>query len=208
MEIKMVILMFAALQWLRGTIEVHDEMDEMKQEQESMKLVPKVWIKFEFVFIPSISLIFNWISGNSEGDVGEQLAEEAVDHRDDDDARPAALRDQLRHLLLHLHLWEGRPRWVYLSVYNSFRTCSLDSSQSQSATLGMGAMNVAMTFVSLALIGEMNHRLGHTDYHVIIFPHQRKLDGKFWWFPASASCSAWPYFSSPVSLLLWVFKKT
>ena len=32
----------SALQWLRGTIEVHDEMDEMKQEQESMKLVPKV----------------------------------------------------------------------------------------------------------------------------------------------------------------------
>ena len=37
-----VILLFSALQWLRGTIEVHDEMDEMKQEQESMKLVPKV----------------------------------------------------------------------------------------------------------------------------------------------------------------------
>jgi SP family facilitated glucose transporter-like MFS transporter 1 len=34
-----------ALQWLRGTIEVHDEMDEMKQEQESMKLVPKVTLK-------------------------------------------------------------------------------------------------------------------------------------------------------------------
>ena len=44
MEIKMIMLKFAALQWLRGTIEVHDEMDEMKQEQESMKLVPKVEI--------------------------------------------------------------------------------------------------------------------------------------------------------------------
>ena len=39
-----IILKFSALQWLRGTIEVHDEMDEMKQEQESMKLVPKVEI--------------------------------------------------------------------------------------------------------------------------------------------------------------------
>ena len=39
---KVTLLMFSALQWLRGTIEVHDEMDEMKQEQESMKLVPKV----------------------------------------------------------------------------------------------------------------------------------------------------------------------
>ena len=43
-EIKIIMLKFSALQWLRGTIEVHDEMDEMKQEQESMKLVPKVEI--------------------------------------------------------------------------------------------------------------------------------------------------------------------
>merc|ERR1711936_912658 len=34
-----------ALGWLRGTIEVHDEMDEMRQEQASMKLVPKVTLK-------------------------------------------------------------------------------------------------------------------------------------------------------------------
>jgi SP family facilitated glucose transporter-like MFS transporter 1 len=31
-----------ALTWLRGTIEVHDEMDDMRAESESMKLVPKV----------------------------------------------------------------------------------------------------------------------------------------------------------------------
>jgi MFS transporter, SP family, solute carrier family 2 (facilitated glucose transporter), member 1 len=31
-----------ALTWLRGTIEVHDEMDEMRAEYESMKLVAKV----------------------------------------------------------------------------------------------------------------------------------------------------------------------
>lgn len=31
-----------ALTWLRGTIEVHDEMDEMRAEYEAMKLVPKV----------------------------------------------------------------------------------------------------------------------------------------------------------------------
>lgn len=31
-----------ALTWLRGTIEVHDEMDEMRAEYESMKMVPKV----------------------------------------------------------------------------------------------------------------------------------------------------------------------
>merc|ERR1712088_395578 len=34
-----------ALGWLRGTIEVHDEMDEMRQEQASMKLVPKETLK-------------------------------------------------------------------------------------------------------------------------------------------------------------------
>ncbi|RWS05689.1 solute carrier family 2: facilitated glucose transporter member 1-like isoform X3 [Dinothrombium tinctorium] len=31
-----------ALTWFRGTIEVHDEMDEMRAEYEAMKLVPKV----------------------------------------------------------------------------------------------------------------------------------------------------------------------
>ena len=51
-------------------------------------------------------------SGDPEGDVGEQLVEEAVDHRDDDDARPAALRHQLRHVLLHLHLLHRRPQYV------------------------------------------------------------------------------------------------
>jgi SP family facilitated glucose transporter-like MFS transporter 1 len=33
-----------------------------------------------------------------------------------------------------------------------FESAGLDESSSQSATLGMGAMNVAMTFVSLVLI--------------------------------------------------------
>ena len=35
--------------WLRGTIEVHDEMDDMRAEFESMKLVPKVTLKDMFV---------------------------------------------------------------------------------------------------------------------------------------------------------------
>ena len=45
-------LILAALQWLRGTIEVHDEMDEMKQEQESMKLVPKVFLILQTSLLP------------------------------------------------------------------------------------------------------------------------------------------------------------
>lgn len=34
-----------ALQWLRGTIEVHDEMDEMRAENEAMKVIPRVTIR-------------------------------------------------------------------------------------------------------------------------------------------------------------------
>lgn len=38
----------AALRWLRGTIEVHDEMDEMTNEYEAMKNLPKVTLKEMF----------------------------------------------------------------------------------------------------------------------------------------------------------------
>lgn len=33
------------LQWLRGTIEVHDEMDEMRAENEAMKVIPRVTLR-------------------------------------------------------------------------------------------------------------------------------------------------------------------
>jgi SP family facilitated glucose transporter-like MFS transporter 1 len=33
------------LTWLRGTLEVHDEMDEMRAESEAMKLVPKTTLR-------------------------------------------------------------------------------------------------------------------------------------------------------------------
>merc|ERR1711963_467431 len=73
-----------ALQWLRGTIEVHDEMDEMKQEQESMKLVPKVTLKEMLV----------------NGSLRQPLII----------AMMMMLAHQLRHLLLHGHLREGRSQ--------------------------------------------------------------------------------------------------
>ncbi|EFN72280.1 Solute carrier family 2, facilitated glucose transporter member 1, partial [Camponotus floridanus] len=38
-----------ALSWLRGTIEVHDEMEEMRTEYESMKLIPKVTVRELFM---------------------------------------------------------------------------------------------------------------------------------------------------------------
>ncbi|RLU19629.1 hypothetical protein DMN91_008186 [Ooceraea biroi] len=37
------------LSWLRGTIEVHDEMEEMRTEYESMKLIPKVTVRELFI---------------------------------------------------------------------------------------------------------------------------------------------------------------
>lgn len=36
---------YAALTWLRGTVEVHDEMEEMRNEVEQMKQVPKVTLR-------------------------------------------------------------------------------------------------------------------------------------------------------------------
>lgn len=35
----------AALTWLRGTMEVHDEMEEMRAEYEASKLVPKTSLR-------------------------------------------------------------------------------------------------------------------------------------------------------------------
>lgn len=104
-----------ALTWLRGTLEVHDEMDEMKQEQESMKLVPKVTLK-EMLTNP-------------------------------------ALRTPLiiANMMMLAQQLSGINAAIFFST-RIFESAGLDESSSQSATLGMGAMNVAMTFVSLILI--------------------------------------------------------
>merc|ERR1739838_647583 len=105
----------SALSWLRGTIEVHDEMDEMKQEQESMKLVPKVTLK-------------------------EMLTN-------------GSLRAPL--IIATMMMLAQQLSGINCAIFYStkiFRQAGLDESQSQSATLGMGTMNVLMTFVSLALI--------------------------------------------------------
>jgi len=104
-----------SLQWLRGTIEVHDEMDEMKQEQESMKLVPKVTLK-------------------------EMLTNGSL-------RRPLIIA----MMMMLAQQLSGINCAIFYST-QIFKSAGLDASQSQGATLGMGAMNVAMTFVSLALI--------------------------------------------------------
>merc|ERR1712012_1465524 len=104
----------SALSWLRGTIEVHEEMDVMKQEQESMKLVPKVTLK-------------------------EMLTN-------------GSLR---RPLIIMMMMLAQQLSGINCAIFYStkiFGNAGLDAQASQSATLGMGAMNVAMTFVSLVLI--------------------------------------------------------
>merc|ERR1712223_1329695 len=112
----------SALGWLRGTIEVHDEMDEMKQEQESMKLVPKVTLK---------EMIIN-----------------------------SSLRKPLiiAMMMMLAQQLSGINCAIFYST-NIFKEAGLNPTQSQSATLGMGAMNVAMTFVSLALIEKAGRKV-------------------------------------------------
>lgn len=105
----------SALSWLRGTIEVHDEMDEMKQEQESMKLVPKVTLK-------------------------EMLTN-------------GSLRQPL--IIAMMMMLAQQLSGINCAIFYSteiFKNAGLDAQASQSATLGMGSMNVLMTFVSLVLI--------------------------------------------------------
>merc|ERR1712213_68648 len=112
----------SALSWLRGTIEVHDEMDEMKQEQESMKLVPKVTLK---------EMIIN-----------------------------GSLRQPL--IIAMMMMLAQQLSGINCAIFYStdiFKEAGLNPTQSQSATLGMGAMNVAMTFVSLALIEKAGRKV-------------------------------------------------
>merc|ERR1712025_545857 len=105
----------SALSWLRGSIEVHDEMDEMKQERESMKLVPKVTLK-------------------------EMLTN-------------GSLRKPL--IIAMMMMLAQQLSGINCAIFYStkiFKLAGLDAQASQSATLGMGTMNVLMTFVSLVLI--------------------------------------------------------
>lgn len=101
--------------WLRATISVHDEMDEMKQEQESMRLVPKITLK---EMLTNVSLRKPLIIANM-----------------------MMLAQQL----------SGINAAIFFST-SIFQSAGLSPKMSQSATLGMGAMNVAMTFVSLVMI--------------------------------------------------------
>ena len=90
-------------------------MDEMKQEQESMKLVPKVTLK---------EMLIN-----------------------------GSLRKPL--IIAMMMMLAQQLSGINCAIFYStsiFKSAGLDAQASQSATLGMGTMNVLMTFVSLVLI--------------------------------------------------------
>jgi len=112
-----------ALHWLRGTLEVHDEMDEMKQEQESMKLVPKVTLK-------------------------EMLTNGSL-------RRPLIIA----MMMMLAQQLSGINCAIFYSTEIFDKYAKLSQEASQGATLGMGAMNVAMTFVSLVLIEKAGRKI-------------------------------------------------
>lgn len=104
-----------ALTWLRGSIEVHDEMDDMRNEYEAMKLVPKVTVKEMFV--------------------------------------NATLRMPLMIAMMVMVAQQlsGINAVMFFST-RIFRMAQLDDKNAQYATLGMGAVNVFMTVVSMFIV--------------------------------------------------------
>jgi len=104
-----------ALTWLRGSIEVHDEMDDMRNEYEAMKLVPKVTLKEMFV--------------------------------------NATLRIPLMiaMMIMVAQQLSGINAVMFYST-KIFRMAQLDDKSAQYATLGMGAVNVLMTVVSMFIV--------------------------------------------------------
>ncbi|XP_067217179.1 solute carrier family 2, facilitated glucose transporter member 1 isoform X2 [Linepithema humile] len=104
-----------ALSWLRGTIEVHDEMEEMRAEYESVKLIPKVTVRELFV--------------------------------------NPALRIPLfiSIMVMFAQQLSGINAVMFFST-KIFTMAQLDKTAAQNATMGVGAMNVFMTIVSLILV--------------------------------------------------------
>jgi hypothetical protein len=91
--------------------------------------------------------------GGALRDEDRSVVAQADGRRDDDDAGPAVFRDQLRE---H-NVEEGaRVLFHFLSIEQAvfystsiFESAGLDDGAAQLATLGMGAVNVLMTFVRL-----------------------------------------------------------
>jgi SP family facilitated glucose transporter-like MFS transporter 1 len=100
---------------LRGTIEVHDEMDDMRSEYESIKLIPRVTLT---------ELIMN-----------------------------SSLRIPLfiSIMIMLAQQLSGINAIMFYST-NIFEMAQLDADQAQNATIGVGVVNVLMTFVSMILV--------------------------------------------------------
>ncbi|XP_066601635.1 solute carrier family 2, facilitated glucose transporter member 1-like [Prorops nasuta] len=104
-----------ALSWLRGTVDVHDEMEEMRTEYESVKLVPKVTLK-ELFMNPALRIPLT-----------------------------------IAIMIMFAQQLSGINAVMFFST-RIFTMAQLDKSAAQSATMGVGAMNVLMTIVSLVLV--------------------------------------------------------
>ncbi|XP_076277534.1 solute carrier family 2, facilitated glucose transporter member 1 isoform X1 [Lasioglossum baleicum] len=104
-----------ALSWLRGTIEVHDEMEEMRTEYESVRMVPKVTLRELFV--------------NSTLRIPLVIA----------------------LMVMFAQQLSGINAVMFFST-KIFTMAQLDKTAAQNATMGVGAMNVLMTFISLILV--------------------------------------------------------
>ncbi|KAL4705072.1 hypothetical protein ACJJTC_002720 [Scirpophaga incertulas] len=104
-----------ALNWFRGDVAVHGEMEEMHQEAERNKVSKKVTLR------------------------------ELFSNR--------ALRSPLvvAMVVMVAQQLSGINAVIFFST-DIFRKANLDEAQSQYATLGMGAMNVVMTIISLFLV--------------------------------------------------------
>ncbi|CAH2083734.1 unnamed protein product [Euphydryas editha] len=104
-----------ALNWLRGDVAVHGEMEEMHQEAEKNKISKKVTLTELF--------------------------------------RKQQLRQPLliAMVIMVAQQLSGINAVMYFST-DIFQTANLSKTQSQYATLGMGAMNVMMTLISLLLV--------------------------------------------------------
>ncbi|KAJ8704900.1 hypothetical protein PYW08_012220 [Mythimna loreyi] len=104
-----------ALNWLRGDVAVHGEMEEMHQEAEKNKISKKVTLRELFS--------------------NRQLRQPLL----------------IAMVIMLAQQFSGINAVIFFST-DIFTRVKLTTSQSQYATLGMGAMNVVMTIISLLLV--------------------------------------------------------
>lgn len=109
------IQLFTALTWLRGTHDVHDEMQDMRAEYESIKLIPRVTL---------MELLTN-----------------------------ASLRIPMfiAVMVMLAQQLSGINAIMFYST-SIFEMANLKGSAAQLATIGVGVVNVLMTFVSMIMV--------------------------------------------------------